>query len=413
MKITNDILRKYARLAVVHGANVQKGQLLVIRSSVETYEFARMCQEEAYKAGASDVWVEWSDPIMNHNDMLYASDESISSIPNWIIEREKEAQAKECAYLNVISTIPGLLNDCDPKRLAKRNMARSLAFKPVRSYTMASKGQWSIVAIPNVTWAKYIFKDCSDEEALDKLWNAILKTAYVDEEHDPVETWIKHSAEIKKHCNLMNEFNFEKLHFTNELGTDLEVYLAKNHIWGGGSEEATITKAEFEANIPTEEIFTTPSRTKVNGKVVASKPLNTNGKLIPSFELEFKDGKVVNYHADTEEETLKDLLNTDENACRLGEVALISYDSPINELDLLFYDTLFDENASCHLALGASYPTQIKDGGDMSEDELINHDANVSSIHEDFMFGSREMKVVGTTYDGKEITVFEHGNFVI
>lgn len=411
--VSKTILEKYARLAVVHGANVQKGQLLVIRSSVETYEFARMCQKEAYLAGASDVWVYWSDPQMSHNDMLYGSLDEIAVVPEWEKMRQKEAQEKKCAYLNITSTIPGLMDDCDSERMMAVTRGRMEGFKPYRKYTMASQGQWTIVAIPNVTWAKKVFPNESDEVALDHLWNAILKACYIDEEHDPIETWIKHSNEIKKHCELMNEYNFKTLHFENELGTDLYVDLCKDHIWGGGSELATVVGCEFEANIPTEEIFTTPSRTGVNGKVVASKPLNENGHLIENFYLEFKDGKVVNYYAEKEMDALKELIERDENSCRLGEVALLSYDSPINQLDILFYDTLFDENASCHLALGASYPTQIKNGATMSDDDLLAHDANVSSVHCDFMFGSRKMHVTGEMMDGTIKDVFVDGNFVI
>ena len=405
-------LQNYARLAVVSGVNVQKGQLLEISAPVECHEFARLCQAEAYRAGASEVRINYEDDIALRNDYLHEEEAQLVNVPKHVIEHMKEARSRGAAFLYIDSDQPGLMKDVDPKRMAKAISAKRKAKQPYQAYTMNNIGQWSIVAVPNPIWAKKVFPKETAEHALDLLWKAILKTVYVTADNDPAKVWKQHSAEIQRHCKLLDRYHFQSLHFTNTLGTDLIVSLPEGHIWGGGSELATGRNCRFNPNMPTEEVFTTPDRMHVDGIVYASKPLSYQGQMIESFHLTFKDGKVTEYDAKKGNEALKEILNADEHSCRLGEVALISYDSPISKMNLLFYDTLFDENASCHLALGASYPTQLKNGGSMSEKQLMAHGGNVSSVHVDFMFGTRDMSVVGIDAKGRKIPVFENGNFV-
>ena len=247
---------------------------------------------------------------------------------------------------------------------------------------------------------------------MDALWEAILFTSRI-EKGKTVDNWNKHNKEIHDHCVILNDYNFKSLHFKNSKGTDLKVGLIKDHKWEGGYDYASGNGAAFNPNIPTEEVFTMPDRYHIDGKVVSTKPLSYAGNIISEFELTFKDGRVVEYHAKDNEEVLKNLLETDEGTKSLGEVALISYDSPISNSNILFFDTLFDENASCHLALGACYPTNVKDGTKMSREELYELGGNDSMEHVDFMFGSADLSVIGERYDGSLVTVFKDGNFII
>lgn len=295
------------------------------------------------------------------------------------------------------------------KKLQIRSQATSKALKFASDYTMNNDGQWVVAGVSSKIWAEKVFPN--DSDAIDKLWEAIFKACRV-EEFNAVENWTKHSDEISKHANLLNDLDLLKLHFKNSIGTDLEVYLADDNLFAGG-DEYTNAGVRFSPNIPTEEVFGMPYKTKVNGKVVATKPLNYQGSIIDQFYLEFKNGKVINYDAKIGKDNLKSLVEFDEGSSYLGEVALISNNSPISNMNILFYNTLYDENASCHLALGAAYPSNIKGGTSMSREELAKRGANYSNTHVDFMFGSPDMTIVGTTRSGKEIMLFSEGNFAI
>ena len=279
-------------------------------------------------------------------------------------------------------------------------------------YLMNNEGQWCVIGLPGVKWAKAVYPDLPEDEAFEKLLEAILKVSHVTRDNDPVKAWEEHDAVLIGHAKKMTDYNFEKLHFTSELGTDLYVGLVKDHIWVGGG-DYTPEGVYFDPNIPTEEVFTMPEKTGVNGIVYASKPLSYNGKVIDGFWFRFKDGKIVEHGAKVEEETLTELLEFDEGSRYLGEVALVPYDSPISKMNLLFFNTLYDENAACHLAIGNPYPENLKGGNEMSPEELKAHGANSSRQHEDFMFGTKEMSVDGITYGGEVIPVFRKGNFVI
>ena len=413
-KIDSELLKEYAKLAVELGVNVQPGQPLEIRTPVEAYELARECAKVAYEKGASKVIVEYDDEPRTRMNYEYMSEENLAKVPNWQLDKIQENIDSGYCRLFISGSNPDLLNGIDPKKIQNVSIARMNATKKFQYYSMNNVGQWSIVAYPEINWAHKVFPDIKDDdEAMNALWDAILMTSRV-ELGKTVDNWNKHNAEIKEHSKKLNDYNFKSLHFKNSLGTDLTVGLIKDHIWEGGCDVSRGQyKCLFNPNIPTEEVFTMPDRYHIDGKVYSTKPLSYNGNVIPSFNLTFKDGKVVDYDAEVNKEILKNLLETDEGSTSLGEVALISYDSPISNSGILFYDTLFDENASCHLALGACYPTNLKGGTELSEDELYERGGNKSMEHCDFMFGSKDMHIVGTTYDGEEIVVFDSGNFVI
>lgn len=410
--LNKNLLREFARLAVTVGVNVQKGQLLRISAPVEAKDLVRECVKAAYEIGAGDVAVDYSDDVLTRTRFEMADVEVLKEVPDWQVAKQAYFIDKKCCMLSITSPDPDVLDGIDPVKIKEATMARLKAMNQFQYYTMNNIGQWSIVAYPNVAWAKKVFPDDGEDTALNKLWEAILKASRVKDGEDVVEAWDRHNRSVKEYAGKMNDFNFNYLHFRNGLGTDLKVGLIKDHIWEGGA-DTTAGGVVFNPNIPTEEVFTMPDRRNISGRVVASKPLSYNGNLIDGFELTFKDGEVVSFKADKNEEALKNMLDTDRGARSLGEVALISHDSPISNLNLLFYNTLFDENASCHLALGRCYPSNVRDGLNLSEEDLYAKGGNNSLIHVDFMFGSSDMEVTGVKDDGTEITVFKNGNFVI
>lgn len=408
---TVELLRKYARLAVNTGAHVQKGQPLMINANTETREFVRLLVEEGYLAGASNVFVRWNDEVVNHATYQYETKESLSEVPEWVKMQYDYFIQKGYALISVSAATPGFLADIDPTKLQASQVAMMNALKEWREHTMGNRTQWCVISVPTLGWAKKVFPNESDDTAVLKLWDAILSAVRVREDNDPVAEWAKHNETLHHHNQLLNDYNFKSLHFKNGLGTDLHLELVKNHVWAGGNETST-QGIQFNPNMPTEESFSMPYKYGVNGKVVATKPLNYQGKLIKDFWLEFKDGKVVSFDAAAEKQALKNLLDFDEGSSYLGEVALISHDSPISNSGVLFLNTLFDENASCHLALGRAYPMNVKGGPAMTQAQLDAAGANNSMEHDDFMFGSKDMSIVGTTYDGQSIVVFKDGNFV-
>ena len=368
--------------------------------------------EEAYKAGAKKVIVNWRDDYISKFGTKYQTVETLTDIPEYLIDKFKYFVDKGACVISVVSPIPGVNKGLDPVKQQKAGVAASKALSFYREHMMGNRSQWTIIAASNPIWAKKIFPDLEEEKAVEKLWEAIFKASRVTEDNDPVKEWKEHNARLLKHNNILNDYQFESLHFKNDLETDLTIKLVNNHVWSGGQEKAT-NGVIFNPNIPTEENFTMPHKTGVNGKVVATKPLDYQGNLIEDFWLEFNDGKVVDYDAKENKKTLENLLNFDEGSRYLGEVALIAYDSPINKAGILFFNTLFDENASCHLALGRAYPMNIKGGTEMTKEELKEKGYNDSMSHSDFMFGSKDLDIVGTTKNGKKVQIFKNGNFVI
>ena len=405
-------LEKYAKLAIRKGVNVQEGQTLLLNVKAEHYEFARLLVDEAYEAGAKKVVVKFGDDVISKSHTVQQDLDTLIDIPQWYIDEYDDYLSQDLCRLSVYAPSPGLMSDVDGHKLSEMNKAQGNALKAVREYTMANRGQWSLVSLPTVEWARVVFPDLSDEEAYDKLMDAILYVVRINDDNHPVEEWNKHNERLSYQNKLLNDFNFQSLHFKNDMGTDIVVGLVKDHIWSGG-EEVSEGGHKFNPNMPTEESFTMPDNTLVNGRVYSTKPLNYNGKLIDGFWLDFKDGRVVDFDAKAEKETLRSLLDTDEGSRSIGEIALISNDSPISNLNILFFNTLFDENASCHMALGRAYPMNLKGGLEMSQEELNAHHSNDSINHEDFMFGSSDMTITGLTQDNKEVKIFEKGNFII
>lgn len=409
--VSKDLLVKYAKLAVRTGVNLQPGQPLIINCAVENAEFARLCVREAYEAGASDVNVRWSDDEVTHDGYVYRSLESLQTVAEWQIELFRDWMSRGGAILHISAPTPGLLGDIDPKKVSEAMKAQSMAMREYRAYTMGNKGQWSIVSVPTVAWSRKVFPSLSDEEAVKAMWKEILAAVRVNETTDPIAAWDLHNTSLAKHNKQLNDFNFKHLHFKNGHGTDVVIGLVPHHIWAGGSEKA-MNGFVFNPNMPTEETFTMPSVTHVEGTIHATKPLSYNGHVIDNFWIKFENGRAVSWDAEQGLDILTALLESDEGSRHLGEVALISHDSPISNSNVLFYNTLFDENASCHVALGKAYPMNVKGGLDMSLEALKAAGANDSMNHVDFMFGSEDMSIVGLTQDDQEVVVFANGNFV-
>ncbi|SHH26817.1 aminopeptidase [Tepidibacter thalassicus] len=408
MNSFNNTLQKYADLTVKIGVNIQKGQTLVINSPIECADFVRLVAKSAYKAGAKNVHVEWNDEELNLIKYLNAPEEAFKEFPKWKAEGYEELAKNNAAFLSISASNPELLKDVDPKKIATANKTRSIALKKYREYIMNSTVSWSIVSIPTKGWAKKVFPDLSENEAIKKLWENIFKIVRVDKE-DPIKEWNKHLDNMDKKVKFLNEKKFKKLHFISK-NTDLTIELPEKHLWAGGG-EYNAKGTYFVANIPTEEVFTLPLKTGVNGTVKNTKPFNYAGNLIDNFTLTFKDGKIVDFSAEKGYETLKKLIETDKGSSYLGEVALVPHNSPISNSNTIFYNTLFDENASCHLALGMAYPICIEGGSKMNEEELEKAGANSSLIHEDFMIGSKDLDIIGETKDGEKIQIFKNGNW--
>lgn len=405
----NDTLDKYANLCVKVGINIQKGQPLVVNAPVKGADFVRLVAKHAYAAGAKEVHVNWNDGDLTKMKYENAPMEVFENFPKWYADGLEEYAEDGAGFLSISAQDPQLLKDADPKKIAANNKASSMALKEFRRYTMNDLNAWCIMSIPTKDWAKRVFPDVSEDEAMKKLWDAIFKATRMYE-NNPVKAWKDHLTNLEEKVNYLNEKNFKKLYYKSSNGTDLEIELPEGHIWagGGGKNEKDVY---FVANMPTEEVFTMPHKTGVNGFVYSTKPLNYGGNLIDNFKLTFKDGKVVDFEAKKGYEVLKDLLALDEGAKRLGEVALVPYDSPISKANIVFYNTLFDENASCHFALGKAYPTNMKGGADMNEEQLDKAGVNDSLTHVDFMVGSKDLNIIGETKDGEEVQIFKDGNW--
>jgi aminopeptidase len=405
----NQNIEKYADLLVRIGINIQENQTLMITSPIECADFARIAAKKAYEAGAREVVMRWMDEKSTHIKYKMANDEIFDEFPEWMVNYFNHYADKDTAFLSISASDPELMKDVDPKRMSRANKAGSVALEYYRSRMMSNKNVWCVASIPTLAWAKKVFPDASEEEAIDLLWDAIYKAVRVDQP-DPVDAWRQHQNNLNEKLNFLNTTAFKSLRYKNSIGTDVLVDLPKDHVWFGGGDAAPQGHV-FVANMPTEEVFTMPRHDGVNGTIVSSMPLNYNGNLIEDFRFTFENGKVVDYDARVGKDVLTEMLETDEGAKRLGEVALVPYDSPISNQKILFYNTLFDENASCHFALGKAYPTCVKGGEEMDKDALIAAGANDSFIHVDFMVGTEDLEIVGITEEGQEIPVFKNGNF--
>ncbi|MBE6018623.1 MAG: aminopeptidase [Lachnospiraceae bacterium] len=398
----------YAELVIKEGINIQKGQRLVINCPVECADFAKMCAKAAYENGCREVIMRWNDDTIARLKYLYADSDVFDKVDPWDEMFSDKISEEGAAWLAIYAEDPENLKGVDPDRINRFQVSRGKATAKFREREMRNEFQWCVCSVPTVAWSKAVFPQLSEDEAVDKLWEEILKACRADK-GDAVSNWRKHSEELKKHVEILNGFNFKSLHYTNSLGTDLHVELPEDHFWAGG-DEASAKGVMFSANIPTEEVFTLPKKNGVNGVVYSSRPFCLNGNIIKDFYFVIKDGKIVEAHAKEGEAILKDAISVDEGASYFGEVALVPFDSPISDSGILFLNTLFDENASCHIAFGEAYPC-IKGAETMSMEELAERGVNSSMTHEDFMVGTRDLSIIGTTHDGKEIPVFVNGNF--
>lgn len=405
-----NLLHNYARLVVRVGVNLQREQILVINAPIECAEFVRVIAKEAFAAGAHDVVVSWNDEQLAHIRYQEGKMALFTEFPEWRRAFYEDYAAQGAAFVSIAARDPEIFGDIEPEKLKLANQAAGAALMEYRERLMNNRNTWCVVSVPTKGWAKKVFPELAEDEAVARLWCEIYKTVRVGEGIDTVKAWQEHIAFLHKAADFLNANDFQKLHYTNRLGTDLTIELPEGHIWAGGAEKSELGTV-FAANMPTEEVYTLPKRDGVNGIVYATKPLNFNGNLIEDFWLRFENGRVTDFAAKKGEKILRGLIETDEGSHFLGEVALVPYDSPISKSGVLFYNTLFDENAACHLALGKAYPTCLKDGEKMDSVTLLQHGVNDSLMHEDFMVGSRDLEIVGTRRDGTEVQVFHEGNF--
>ena len=405
-------LQKYAEITVKMGLHLREGQKVRILSDISTAEFARMCALEAYKAGSTGVTFEWTDDASVKYAFQYADDHFVMDTPQWIVDRFRYMDDEDYAYLWIDSMDPNAYEGAPAERVAKGLSARRKAIRAHSENTAGNRVTWSIVAIPSPAWARTVFPDAKDdEEAVEKLYEAIFMAVRLDSP-DPVAAWETHMKTLWDNANWLNEMDFKAIHIKTGIGTDLTVGLARDNVFCAALEHrANADKRWFIPNMPTEEVFGTPDKDNSNGYVKSSMILNHNGSLVKGLELWFENGRVVKYDAEEGKETLKGILDTDDGAKSLGEIALVPTKSPISESGIFFYNTLFDENASCHLAIGDSYPSCIKNGTELSKEERLARGANDSATHVDFMYGTPDATITGITKDGRKVPIFIDGNW--
>lgn len=404
-------LQQYAELLVKVGMNVQPKQPVFIRSSVETLELTHLIVEEAYRCGASDVRVVYSDPTLKRLKFENESVEHFANheIKSYDVEARMDYVKRGSANLALISEDPDLMDGIDSQKLQAFQQQNARAFKGYMESVQKNQFPWVVAAFPSKAWAKRVYPELSVEEAYIKFIDEVFDIVRIDG-NDPVENWRQHIANLSVYAQKLQQKNYHALHYVSE-GTDLTVGLAKNHIWEDATSYVNGKEQAFIANIPTEEVFTAPDRNRVDGYVTNKLPLSYNGTIIDQFKLMFKDGEIIDFSAEKGEAVLKDLINTDEGSRRLGEVALVPDDSPISNRNTIFYNTLFDENAACHLAIGSAYAFNIQGGTEMTVEEKIASGLNDSNVHVDFMIGSSDLTIYGIFEDGSKELVFENGNW--
>lgn len=403
----NERLQEYASLLIRKGINVEAGEELWINAQVNQIEFVRMCVEEAYKAGAKKVRVRWSDEKISRLGYQYQTLSELSKVPEYTISEYRYMKKKLPSMLHIISDDPAAFKGIKQSKISKSNLKFRKKVKPYRD-EMDGKYKWCIGAVPSKEWAEKVFP--KDPDAVEKLWDAILSTSRVD--GNALQNWDNHNAELMKHRKQLAALKLQYLHYKSSNGTDLKVELIKDIEWGGGVEFTNLNKS-YNPNIPSEEVFTSPKAGSVEGIVYSSKPLSYSGQLIEDFSVRFEKGKVVEVKAKKNQKLLEQMVNMDEGAKMLGEVALVPYDSPIRNSGVLFYETLFDENAACHLALGAGFKECLPNGANLSNEEAHALGINDSVIHVDFMIGTKDLEIVGIDYKGNKTTIFKNGNWAI
>lgn len=405
------ILRKYAKLAVKTGVNLKKGQGCLIYADVEQFEFVRYVVEEAYRGGAKWVSVLWGDQPITKLKYRNENLTTLSQVPKWEEARQQYYVDTLPAKIHIVSEDPDGLKGLNVEKMQKANGARTKVLKKYRD-AMDNLNQWTIIAVPGKKWAKKVFPNERTSVAMEKLWDAILKTVRIDEENDPVEAWDKHNASLKAYYEKLNAHHFDYLHYSCKNGTDFKCWLIPEANWMGGG-DVLKDGTFYNPNMPTEEVFTTPMKGKCEGTLVASMPLSYQGNLIDKFSITFENGRAVSCKAEQGQELLEHMIAMDEGAAMLGELALVPHDSPISNSGILYYNTLFDENAACHVALGMGFDNVIIGYENKSKEELKEMGINDSIIHVDFMIGNADMHITGYTKDGKAVPVFRNGNWAL
>lgn len=409
--MNQDTLKKYAHTLLKYSVNLQEDQTLVISVDVENKDFAVIVTEEAYRLGAKEVVLNWRCSPIARQRLLHANESVLEKPANWIPEFYKQYIDDKAAFLSLISANPKALEGIPTDRISlqSRNLNKVLSF--YHTAIMNSSVTWCVASVPTVLWANLLGYEGSDEEKINQLWATLLKLCRI-EGVEPKDTYRHHMAKLRHRCEALNKLDLKSLRYTCENGTDLLLELPEGHIWLGG-EESSKDGTIFNANIPTEEVFSAPQYNGVNGVVHSTKPLIYHGNTISDFSFTFKEGKIVEYTAKEGYEVLKELVETDEGSHYLGEVALVDHFSPISQSNQIFYETLFDENASCHLAIGASYPTCLKNSDGLSEEELKERGLNHSLTHVDFMIGHERMNIKGYTRDGQAVDIMIDGRLQV
>jgi len=403
-------LEAYANLIVQRGVSLKPGQIVILAAPVEAYEFARRVQRICYEQGAKDIIVRWGDNEGGVLRLRNASLETLTDIPQWFADSYNEYANEDVVFIALDTEFPPP-SGLDPSKVSQSRIARMRATEPFTQARMKAIVRWNISSVATKEWASMVYPELSPDEGLKALWHDVLScTRSLDE--DPLKAWDEHVARNNAYRDKLNEANLTELHFKNDLGTDLRVGLPEGYQFNA-TQEVGHDGTLFIANMPSEEIFTAPHRLRVNGKVVASMPLMYNNEKVTGLQFEFKDGKAVSFSADTGAEAIEHLLKTDDGSSYLGEVALVPHDSTVSRTGRLFYTTLYDENASCHLALGEAYPDTIKGGLEKTREELIEAGLNHSLEHVDFMFGTPDLRIAGAAETGEEIQIFEGGNWAL
>jgi aminopeptidase len=406
----------YAELAIRVGVNLQPGQTLVIGQDtfpvpIECFEFVRLLTKKAYEIGARHVYVNWEDPELNRIRLESTSEESLDEYPQWKVNWMESMLVEGAAFLAIFLPNPDLMKGIDPKRIARANKAKSKALGNFLAQYASFKTNYCIISVPSISWAQKLFPEISDAEALDKLWDIVLQIVRVNTDN-PFRVWEMHVAELGERTQQMNNYDFAKLHYTAP-GTDLTVVLPEEHQWISLATVKNSKDVPFLPNIPSEEIFTAPHRNGVNGTLRSTMPLYYAGTMIKNIQLTILEGKIIDYSADEGIDTLKGIIESDEGARYLGEVALVPVTSPIARHGLVFLNPLYDENASCHFAIGNAYPTSIVNGQNLSPEEKWERGLNQSMTHVDFMVGSSELDIDGETKDGRRVPVLRAGKWIL
>lgn len=409
--MTHNMLAKYANLLVQTGIRPEAGQKVVINVSVEQAALARLLTEECYKAGVREVRVEWTDTNLTKLHYNYQTEDDLATLLPWRVAKlEQDAEDLVCR-LFIADQDPDALAGVDPQKMMAVRQRQYPILKPIRDIT-DNRDQWLIAGAASPAWAAKIFPDVPVAEAVEKLWAAIFDAVRMTEDNDANAAWDEHNRTLKEKYEALNALDLRSVHYTSANGTDFTCGLIPGAVWLGGGELSDEGRF-FNPNMPSDEVFTTPKRGVAEGRVVATKPLSYNGQLIDGFWFEFEDGRAVRWGAEVGADALDSMMASDENAGYIGELALVPIDSPINRSGILFYNTLFDENASCHIALGRGFSNLLPDYKEKTEAELLEMGCNVSMIHVDFMMGSDDMHITGTTADGREVAIFENGNWAI